>query len=82
MILREATMADVAALQELIGLSVRGLSVGHYTDAQIEAALDDVFGVDNANSSRTVRTTSSTAPPARLRLVGGVRAEHSSAATR
>jgi len=39
-------MADVPALQELIGLSVRGLSVGFYTDAQVDAAMDEVFGVD------------------------------------
>ena len=39
-------MADVPALRELISLSVRGLSAGHYTPAQIEAALDEVFGVD------------------------------------
>jgi GNAT superfamily N-acetyltransferase len=43
---RAATMADVPALQELIGLSVRGLSVGHYSAEQIEAAMSDVFGVD------------------------------------
>src|SRR5262249_60190997 len=46
MILRVATMADVPALQELIGLSVRGLSGGHYTEAQVDAAMDEVFGVD------------------------------------
>lgn len=39
-------MADVPALQELIAASVRGLSVQHYTPAQIEAALVSVFGVD------------------------------------
>lgn len=44
--LRPATMADVPALQELIHVSVRGLSAGHYSPAQIEAALDEVFGVD------------------------------------
>src|SRR5215831_15290788 len=46
MILRAATMADVPAVQELIGLSVRGLSGGHYTVAQVDAAMDEVFGVD------------------------------------
>src|SRR5215831_4267497 len=46
MIVRAATMADVPALQELIELSVRGLSGGQYTPAQIDAALDEVFGVD------------------------------------
>ncbi|HEX4682368.1 MAG TPA: GNAT family N-acetyltransferase [Gemmatimonadaceae bacterium] len=43
---RAATMADVPALQSLINLSVRGLSAAHYTATQIDAALDDVFGVD------------------------------------
>src|SRR5215467_7785890 len=46
MVVHTATMADVPALQELIELSVRGLSAGHYSVAQIDAALDDVFGVD------------------------------------
>lgn len=46
MMVRVATMADVPALQELIHLSVRGLSTGHYTPAQIEVALSEVFGVD------------------------------------
>lgn len=43
---RAATTADVPALQDLIRASVRGLSTGHYTPAQIDAALADVFGVD------------------------------------
>jgi GNAT superfamily N-acetyltransferase len=46
MIIRAATMDDVPALKELIGLSVRGLSGGHYTALQIDAAMDAVFGVD------------------------------------
>jgi len=46
MIARVATVADVPALQELIALSVRELSAGFYTTAQIEAALIAVFGVD------------------------------------
>ena len=46
MTVRAATMADVPALHELIQLSVRGLSASHYTPAQIDAALDEVFGVD------------------------------------
>lgn len=43
---RVAAMTDVTALNELIAQSVRGLSTGYYTDAQIEAAMADVFGVD------------------------------------
>lgn len=41
-----ATTRDVAAIQELIRHSVRGLSGAHYSPAQIDAALDAVFGVD------------------------------------
>lgn len=44
--IRAATAADIPALQRLIGDSVRGLSVGFYTRAQIETALVDMFGVD------------------------------------
>jgi GNAT superfamily N-acetyltransferase len=44
--LRLATPADVPRLCDLIERSVRGLSVGFYTDAQIEAALRYVFGPD------------------------------------
>lgn len=46
MLVRAATMADVPALRELIEMSVRGLSAGHYALAQIDAALNEVFGVD------------------------------------
>ncbi len=42
-----ATQADVPALNDLIGVSVRRLSAGFYTPEQIEAALDGVFGVDS-----------------------------------
>lgn len=44
--IRVATMADVPALQALIATSVRELSVGFYSPAQIEAAITAVFGVD------------------------------------
>lgn len=43
---RKAAAADVAALRDLIGLSARGLSAGHYTPAQVEGALAGAFGVD------------------------------------
>ena len=46
MMVRAATTADVPALHTLIESSVRRLSVGHYTPAQIDAALAEVFGVD------------------------------------
>jgi GNAT superfamily N-acetyltransferase len=44
--LRLATPADLPALGLLIEQSVRGLSVGYYTDPQIESALRYVFGPD------------------------------------
>lgn len=43
---RLAKFEDVPQLNQLIALSVRGLSTGHYTSAQIESALKYVFGVD------------------------------------
>jgi GNAT superfamily N-acetyltransferase len=43
---RLATMADVPALNALIETSVRHLSIGYYSAAQIDAALRAVFGVD------------------------------------
>jgi GNAT superfamily N-acetyltransferase len=45
--IRVATVADIPALNALIATSVRALSVGFYSAAQIEAALDAVFGVDS-----------------------------------
>jgi len=45
-IVRAATVGDVSALNALIDSSVRGLSTDYYTTAQIDAAMDDVFGVD------------------------------------
>lgn len=44
--LRLATLADVPTLEALIPLSARRLLASHYSDAQIEAALGPVFGVD------------------------------------
>jgi predicted N-acetyltransferase YhbS len=44
--LRLATPADVPAIAALIERSVRALSVGHYSNAQVESALRYVFGVD------------------------------------
>jgi GNAT superfamily N-acetyltransferase len=45
--IRAATMADVPALNALISASVRQLSVGFYSPAQVDAALRAVFGVDS-----------------------------------
>jgi GNAT superfamily N-acetyltransferase len=44
--LRPAREADIAALEELITLSVRGLMTSCYTTEQLDAALGPVFGVD------------------------------------
>ena len=44
--LRRAQDKDIAAIAELIPLSVRGLQANYYSDAQVEAALGSVFGVD------------------------------------
>lgn len=41
-----ATLADIPPLERLIHESVNGLSISHYTAAQIESALSHVFGVD------------------------------------
>lgn len=43
---RRATLEDRARIQQLIAESARGLSREHYDDAQIEAAIVTVFGVD------------------------------------
>jgi GNAT superfamily N-acetyltransferase len=44
--LRTATLDDREAIERLIALSARGLSRDDYSDAQIEAAIAAVFGVD------------------------------------
>ncbi len=44
--IRPATMSEVPTLEALIAASVRGLSGGFYSSAQIESALIHVFGVD------------------------------------
>jgi len=45
--LRQALPADVPALRLLIDASVRGLQAADYTPAQIEGALETVYGVDS-----------------------------------
>lgn len=46
-IVRKATLDDREAIAELIAESARHLSRDHYGDAQIEAAVASVFGVDS-----------------------------------
>jgi N-acetylglutamate synthase-like GNAT family acetyltransferase len=45
--IRKAQVADVAALTRLIETSVRELQAEDYTQAQMEGALESVFGVDS-----------------------------------
>jgi N-acetylglutamate synthase-like GNAT family acetyltransferase len=45
--LRRAQTSDVAAIQALIARSARQLSVPYYTQAQAEAMIRHVFGVDS-----------------------------------
>jgi N-acetylglutamate synthase-like GNAT family acetyltransferase len=44
---RKATNADIAQIRKLIDVSVRGLQVQDYSPAQIEGALQSVYGVDS-----------------------------------
>lgn len=46
-VLRLATAADVPALERLIARSARALGRGYYSDAESEAAIAHVFGVDS-----------------------------------
>ena len=45
--IRRAETADIPRIRELIDASVRGLQVRDYTPAQIEGALQSVYGVDS-----------------------------------
>jgi GNAT superfamily N-acetyltransferase len=45
--IRQAVPADVPRLKEVIEASVRGLQARDYTPAQIEGALESVYGVDS-----------------------------------
>ncbi len=45
--IRKAKVADVPVLARLIEASVRELQAGDYTPAQMEGALESVFGVDS-----------------------------------
>jgi GNAT superfamily N-acetyltransferase len=46
--IRQAVAADVPRLREIIEASVRGLQSNDYSPAQIEGALQSVYGVDSA----------------------------------
>ena len=45
-LLRQATPADSAEIQELIGRSIRALGAEDYSADQIEGALKGAFGLD------------------------------------
>ena len=45
--IRKAIIADIPQLREVIEASVRGLQVEDYSPAQIEGALQSVYGVDS-----------------------------------
>jgi GNAT superfamily N-acetyltransferase len=45
--IRKAEAADVSRLREIIDVSVRGLQSNDYSPAQIEGALQSVYGVDS-----------------------------------
>ena len=45
--IRKATPADIPRLREVIEASVRGLQAKDYSPAQIEGALQSVYGVDS-----------------------------------
>jgi len=45
-ILRKAVVADIAAIEQLIARSARGLSRDDYRPSQVEGALRGAFGVD------------------------------------
>jgi len=50
--LRLANESDIAAFENLITLSVRGLQADYYSAAQMDAALGSVFGVDRQLRAR------------------------------
>ncbi len=79
--LRLAVPEDVPALRELINKSVRGLQAQDYSQAQIEGALQTVFGVDSqliadgtyivAEAERNAIARAEAAPePSELIIVG------------
>ena len=45
--IRKAVATEIPVLRELIEASVRGLQAQDYTPAQMEGALETVFGVDS-----------------------------------
>ena len=69
--MRVATAADAGAIGELIALSVRGLSGGHYTDAEMDGALGTVLGLDTQLIADGTYFVVETADGERLAASGG-----------
>jgi GNAT superfamily N-acetyltransferase len=70
--IRVAVAADIAVLQTLIETSVRGLQARDYTPAQLEGALQSVYGVDSQLISDGTYFAAETIAgiPQRLLIVG------------
>ena len=47
LLIRQATLADIPMLEALIARSARGLSRNDYDDAEIEALVAHIFGIDS-----------------------------------
>jgi GNAT superfamily N-acetyltransferase len=70
--IRQAVAADVPILTELIHASVRTLQADDYTEAQREAALQSVFGVDTQLiADGTYLVAESSAPDPGLPAIAG-----------
>ena len=44
---RTATPADIPALQQMIGTSLRALGKGYYTQAELDGSIGYLFGPDS-----------------------------------
>lgn len=44
---RVATLADIPALQQMIGDSLRALGKGYYTEAELDGSIGYLFGPDS-----------------------------------
>ncbi len=72
--IRKAVLADAPVLRVLIDASVRGLQAHDYTPAQIEVALQKVFGVDTqliADGTYFVAETAAVGDPSLIVGCGG-----------
>lgn len=66
-LLRPATLEDIPRLREIIHASVRTLQAADYTPAQLEGALESVYGVDTQLiADGTYFAAEATAPDSRI----------------